>query len=345
MTQTFGKYFSQYYAKTKEQWAACYRKAAFVNTNMYVEAFHHVLKYIYMKGKVNKRVDKCIHVLKFARDKAFERLVKLEKGKVTARIHVIMARHLASQKSPTHLVTEQSDTSWIVTSHDGQRDYYVTWETDGCQLQCLKCTECDICVHSYSCNCPDHLIHNTICKHIHLVARFQREKPAALLSDYEPELDTDPHSPPTTAEVGSECILHEIQSTDSETDIITLKEKLQEKLSILCAHVHQCNSRPALISAKSHVTSAINIIKALSQNTNETKLQCKTTEPSNKNITPKRQFFSTKKKCQRPIVRLSKPSTEEKDKISSSLLKSGPLIRMYGGHKGTIPKRIASKLD
>ena len=107
MTQTFGKYFSQYYAKTKEQWAACYRKAAFVNTNMYVEAFHHVLKYIYMKGKVNKRVDKCIHVLKFARDKAFERLVKLEKGKVTARIHVIMARHLASQKLPTHLVTEQ----------------------------------------------------------------------------------------------------------------------------------------------------------------------------------------------------------------------------------------------
>ena len=142
VTQTFGKYFSQYYAKTKEQWAACYRKAAFVNTNMYVEAFHHVLKYIYMKGKVNKRVDKCIHVLKFARDKAFERLVKLEKGKVTARIHVIMARHLASQKLPTHLVTEQSDTSWIVTSHDGQRDYYVTWESDGCQLQCLKCTEC-----------------------------------------------------------------------------------------------------------------------------------------------------------------------------------------------------------
>jgi len=33
------------------------------------------------------------------------------------------------------------------------------------------------------------------------------------------------------------------------------------------------------------MTSAINIIKALSQNTNETKLQCKTTEPSNKIIT------------------------------------------------------------
>ena len=43
---------------------------------MYVESFHHVLKYIYMQGKVNncKRVDKCIYtLLKISRDKAFER--------------------------------------------------------------------------------------------------------------------------------------------------------------------------------------------------------------------------------------------------------------------------------
>ncbi len=32
-------------------------------------------------GKVNKRLDKCIGILlKLARDKGFERLVKLEKG-------------------------------------------------------------------------------------------------------------------------------------------------------------------------------------------------------------------------------------------------------------------------
>ena len=45
-----------------------------------------MLKYVYMKGKVNKRLDKCIFVLiKLARDKSFERLVKLEKGKNTER--------------------------------------------------------------------------------------------------------------------------------------------------------------------------------------------------------------------------------------------------------------------
>ena len=65
---------------------------------MYVEAFHCVLKYIYMKGKVNNRLDKCIFVLrKLARDKGFERLVKIEKGKNTERICII---RLQQQKRP-----------------------------------------------------------------------------------------------------------------------------------------------------------------------------------------------------------------------------------------------------
>ena len=89
-TIEFAKYFVMHYSHKKEQWAACYRKDAFINTNMYVEAFHRVLKYVYMKGQINKRLDKSLHLLmKLARDKGFERLVKIEKGKNTDRINLI----------------------------------------------------------------------------------------------------------------------------------------------------------------------------------------------------------------------------------------------------------------
>ena len=67
----------------------CYQKQAGINTNisnMYVEHFHRILKYIYMKGVTNKRVDKCVHVLL---SKAFERLIKVQKGKSSYRISVI----------------------------------------------------------------------------------------------------------------------------------------------------------------------------------------------------------------------------------------------------------------
>ena len=75
----------------------CFRKESLINTNMYVEAFHRVLKHAYLKGKVNKRLDKCIGILmKLARDKGFERLVKLEKRKISERTNQIRVRHQAS---------------------------------------------------------------------------------------------------------------------------------------------------------------------------------------------------------------------------------------------------------
>ena len=68
VTDSFLNFFEIHYAKNKE-WAACYRKGTLLNTNMFVEAYHRVLKYLYMEGKVNKRMDKCIFVLlKLARD-------------------------------------------------------------------------------------------------------------------------------------------------------------------------------------------------------------------------------------------------------------------------------------
>ena len=74
-TEEFCKYFSSHYAKRAKEWAACYRRAANINTNMYIESFHRTLKYVYLKGRVNKRTDNLIHILmKVSRDKAFDRL-------------------------------------------------------------------------------------------------------------------------------------------------------------------------------------------------------------------------------------------------------------------------------
>ncbi len=76
-TCEFYKYFSNTYANRCRQWASCYRRYAGINTNMYVEAFHRLLKYSYLKGTVNR--DTCIHaLLMYARDKAFDNLSKME---------------------------------------------------------------------------------------------------------------------------------------------------------------------------------------------------------------------------------------------------------------------------
>lgn len=96
-TAKFSQYFQQTYAVRYEQWAFCFRKAAGINTNMYAESFHRVLKYVYMKGNINKRLDSIIHlVMKYARDKAFDRIMKVEKGKLTRHTRTINDRHKKS---------------------------------------------------------------------------------------------------------------------------------------------------------------------------------------------------------------------------------------------------------
>ena len=69
---------------------------------MYVEAFHRVFKRIYLKGKINKRVDNClVNLLKYARDMGFDLLIKMTKGKLTYRINIVHGRHNQSMSMPT----------------------------------------------------------------------------------------------------------------------------------------------------------------------------------------------------------------------------------------------------
>ena len=53
-TEEFGQYFKNNYVDRRHEWAHCYRQKSTINANMYVEAFHQVLKYIYLQGKTNR---------------------------------------------------------------------------------------------------------------------------------------------------------------------------------------------------------------------------------------------------------------------------------------------------
>lgn len=49
--KVFGEYFLVNYARRSLTWAMCFRTGLSINTNMYLESMHKVLKYIYLKGK------------------------------------------------------------------------------------------------------------------------------------------------------------------------------------------------------------------------------------------------------------------------------------------------------
>ena len=142
---------------------------------MYLEAFHHVLKYNFLKGKRNQRLDRLVQgLMEYLRHKSFDRIIKLEKGKITGRVAQIQKRHDASKTLPLELVSKVDSSLWKVKSETMTNEYTIQEVTKACPENCqLKCSECDICVHLYSCTCPDSLLQHTICKHVHLVVRHR----------------------------------------------------------------------------------------------------------------------------------------------------------------------------
>ncbi|XP_032235552.2 uncharacterized protein LOC116617195, partial [Nematostella vectensis] len=179
-TIEFYEYFRKDWVLKKKEWAYCYRKGMGINTNMYVEAFHRVFKRVYLKGKVNKRVDTClVNLMQYVRDKAFNRMIKMTKGKLSYRINNISKRHKQSLlMSPQNAVTV-GDGVWSVSSDDNKHVYRVVLHANCCpeDTKCkVRCKECNICIHQSQCTCPDSLITTTICKHIHLAKRLAEQK-------------------------------------------------------------------------------------------------------------------------------------------------------------------------
>lgn len=159
-------------------WSYCHRLHSGLNTNMHIERMHQSIKYLYLHGKANKRLDKAINaILKFVRDKLFDQIISQNKGKLCTKIKILRQRHKTSENLDINsvLVTESTDstTTWQVPSLSLNEIYIVEERKTDCNCK-LLCSDCNVCLHHYSCTCLDCAIQWNMCKHIHLVCRYRK---------------------------------------------------------------------------------------------------------------------------------------------------------------------------
>ena len=169
--KSFLSYFSDNYCSRLKQWARCFRVGSPLHTNMFVEAFHRTLKIVYLSHKQNRRLDfLLITLLKIARDKAYDSLIKSEKGKLSHRLCDINKRHIAANELLTNgKVVPIEGNKWRVSSQSKPHVLYtVERMLDECSCK-LHCGTCKACAHMYSCTCLDASLQTTVCKHIHFV--------------------------------------------------------------------------------------------------------------------------------------------------------------------------------
>lgn len=168
-TADFGNYFRENYVKNCKLWAMYYRKGCGINTNMYLESMHKVIKYSHLDGKVVKRLDKGLNaVLKYIKRKIIDRIQKNTKGKVTRKSREILSRHETATVLDLKLEIMPNNTFKATNKNNHSEEYEIKKMSENVCCK-LLCKFCHICVHCFQCNCLDFLTKNTICKHIHFV--------------------------------------------------------------------------------------------------------------------------------------------------------------------------------
>ncbi|CAH1383825.1 unnamed protein product, partial [Tenebrio molitor] len=130
------------------------------------------IKYFYLKGKHVKRLDKSVNsIMRFVKDKLFDRIISLNKGKISSKIRDLRKRHQTSVNLDVNLIIEFNGGWNVFSSSNKVRDIYQIQKNVE-QCDCLLiCSDCKICIHKYSCSCLDSSIRWNMCKHIHLLGR------------------------------------------------------------------------------------------------------------------------------------------------------------------------------
>ncbi|GFT27775.1 uncharacterized protein NPIL_575441 [Nephila pilipes] len=169
---SFVAYFQSNYINRTKKWASCYKKKkAGVNTNMKLERWHRQIKYEEAGGTVMKRMDKTISlILKAIAKKLLSRIISIKRGKLTPRVALIRKRHKTSLEMGSEYGYIQCVKKHIVTKTQGESIFTYDIEEGDKTCQCtIRCEECYICIHSFSCSCVDYCVRFIICKHIHFI--------------------------------------------------------------------------------------------------------------------------------------------------------------------------------
>ncbi|XP_072401025.1 uncharacterized protein [Diabrotica undecimpunctata] len=313
----FAYYFQQHYVNKAEHWAYCFRLFSGLNTNMHIERIHRTIKHIYLNGKYVKRLDKAISaILKFVRDKIFERLIIVHKGKVCTKLSELRQRHKTSEMLDISKV-DAIDVGWIVPSASSNEIYVVKELQSECTCK-LECSECGVCIHHYT--CVDCSIKWNMCKHIHLVCKFRQQNPTNICKEVKEVLSDkmiiDVNEVDQSEETTNLVMALSTKKKESQV-VFEEQKKLAQTIQELIFNTKTLEEIEAIKTIVAPIQPTLEAIR--NNQAHRKSFPLPMTTPGNKNIEPQRRLFKTKKVLKKKKI-LSVPSADEIDSLAMQLI-------------------------
>ncbi|KFM81060.1 hypothetical protein X975_20238, partial [Stegodyphus mimosarum] len=98
---------------------------------------------------------------------------RLRKGKLCSKLENLKKRHELTLTESCSIT--EIERGWQVLASDSSEIYMVEQNANNCTCQ-LICSDCNACIHKYTCTCIDASIKWNMCKHIHFVCQYRKNK-------------------------------------------------------------------------------------------------------------------------------------------------------------------------
>ncbi|XP_049776438.1 uncharacterized protein LOC126167502 [Schistocerca cancellata] len=250
--------------------------------------------------------------MSFAKHKLFDRLIVLNKGKLTSKLKDIRLRHKSRNNIKEEFITMEFSGWKVCSSSRGSTDYFV-YDNDfqcNCRLMCIKCRAC---IHRYYCTCIDYTIKWNMCKHIHSVCQIQlKQQPSEHLGNSEVTLIESEDI--SVVDERTE-ILAEV-TKKSVNDSVPLSVQRRELIAEFSGIVSELTSNDLETAKKMLSLNATVAVRMLQQKQAPLQIERKQAQK----ILPQRRLYSTKKNKRSNNASLVLPNSEESSLIKLSLL-------------------------
>lgn len=160
-------------------------------------------------------------------------------------------------------------------------------------------------------------VRSTMCKHIHLVNLKMKQTQFTETNNATQAVETEDAPREAVDLQNTQCLVDLVKI--QQTNLTMRKQTVQQRLHQLTSQLSDCKSEEVLKGVEEHVVHSLSLLQASSTWGTTPNVWEKTSEPSNKMITPQRSFTKKRKlSLQRP--KIAKPSRDEQDRIAMDLL-------------------------
>lgn len=180
--------------------------------------------------KIDKNiVECCANLVKALHNSYRNKTAELSKNELLKKNITIKSMHMISKEEEYQF--EEKSVCWLLECDKTQRIYEIRklQPSPCCEL---KCTECNICYHTYTCTCFDYFVRTTICKHIHFIHTIYQDPEESVNG-------TKEHSNQNVDKLKRELlvmagdIVDRLDDINDEDVLCTLQSQLQNSLMLL----------------------------------------------------------------------------------------------------------------